>query len=515
MGLIFLFALFVRFYSFKNNIYFGFDEARDALVSQSIYTERDFKLIGPPASGDTGMFHGPAYWYLIGPVYLLFHGNLYLVSILFRLINALGIFLVFAISKKLFSERVGYLAAFLYAISFEQSQYSLYVGKESLALILWLLIMFVVASIYKNDKWVTKKGLPIIAICFGLMVQFNIIYAGFGIGLLALGILLCKEISLIPVKTWLTSGAWFIFVILTYILAELKYNFREIRSAYNLIHSGFGIMSPDESKYTLYWHKYLIMFRDNLIGLSMDIGWQRLLITAVTLSITIWLIIAAKKDKKFSILLVWMMSWVGIMLAGGHMAYYTNVGNSVSILIVFAVILEKYFRKYFWLALILSGIFVSNASMIYARRDKGLIPAIKPQPYMNLIDERKIVDGMYTTANGRGFTLRLTGIPYKIQTVWYYLLNEYGYKKYGYYPYWEHGNIAGFPGKLPTPINGTTCLRFLVREPMTGLPLELVSLDEKEENYYSTIKNWYAVGLFTVQEREAIGMKNCHNTVAK
>jgi hypothetical protein len=129
-----------------------------------------------------------------------------------------------------------------------------------------------------------------------------------------------------------------------------------------------------------------------------------------------------------------------------------------------------------------------------------------------LASERKIIDQMYTTANGRGFTLRLTGIPYKIQTVWAYLLTEYGYKKYGYLPYWEHGNIGGFPGKLPTPINGTTCLRFLVREPMTGLPQSLVDLDVKEENYYSTIVSWIGVDLFTIQERRAIG-NDCHNTV--
>lgn len=511
-GLIVLTAIFVRFYSFRNNIYFGFDEARDALVSESIYKEMDFKLIGPPATGDTGLYHGPAFWYLIGPVYLLFHGNLYLVSILFRLINVLGIFLVYGFSKKLFSEKVGFLAAFLYAISFEQSQYSLYVGKESLALILWLVIMYSAASIYKIEKWSLSMGLPLMAACFGLMLQFNIIYAGFGVALVALLILLRKELKKISSTSWLVAVVLFFLTISTYILAEIKYNFREIRSAYNLIQSGFGIMSPGQSKYSLYWDKYLIMFRDNLIGLSMDISWQRFLIIFVALSVTGWLVMSAYKEKRFSLLLLWLFSWVGIMVAGGHMAYYTNVGSSVSILIVSAVILDKYVKNSVSIILILTGIFVGNVSMIYARRNTGLIPAIKPQPYMNLIDQRRIVEDMYRIADGRGFTLRLTGIPYKIQTVWYYLLREYGYKKYGYYPYWEHGNIAGYPGKLPVPSHGTTCIRFLVREPMTGLPLDLIALDEKEEDYYSTIKDWYAVGLFTVQAREAMGMKNCHDT---
>lgn len=510
LGLIFLIALFVRFYSFRNNIYFGFDEARDALVSQSIYTQRDFKLIGPPATGETGLFHGPAFWYLIGPIYLFFQGNLFLISALFRVMNATGVFLVFGITSKLFSKRAGFIASFLYAISFEQSQYSYYIGKESVALILWLSIIYCLTAFYKKENWVKTKGLPLIAICFGLMIQFNIIYAGFGIGLMALLFVLREELKSLSLRTWLVSGSAFLVTLSTYVLAEIKYDFREIISAVRLMREGFGIMSEGESKYTLYWGKYLIMFRDNLIGLSLEVDWQRFLLVLVAICVTGWIAYKAIKERRFAILLVWLFTWTGIMMAGGHMAYYTNVGISVSILIAIAVFFDNIFRKKYLIGLLLIAIFIGNASMIYARREKGLIPAIKPQPYMNLSDEIKLIDEMYQIANGRGFTLRLTGIPYKIQTVWYYLLNEYGYKKHGYFPYWEHGNIAGFPGYLPTPINGTTCLRFLIREPMTGLPVELVALDEKEESYYSKIVNWHAVGQFTIQERESVG-KDCHN----
>ncbi len=510
--MIFTLAILVRFYSFENTIYFGFDEARDALVSQSIYTEGDFKLIGPPASGDTGLFHGPVFWYLIGPVYLFFQGNLYLVSALFRLINALGVFLVFAIAQKLFSKKVGYLAAILYAVSFEQSQYSYYVGKESIALILWLLIIYSFVSIYKNEAWAKTKGLLLVAVSFGLMIQFNIIYAGFGLGIMAIMALLFSSLKQIKIRAWLLAGTGFFLILSSYLLAEIKYGFREITTVWRLVHTGFGIMSPGESKYTLYWNKYLVMFRDNLVGLSFDDGGQKLLIAIVAVAFTVWLAWCAIKDKRFAILLIWLMTWSGIMVAGGHMAYYTNVGISVSILIGIVALLEKTGAKKYLLGAVIAGVITSNLLLIYSKRDLGLIPAIKPQPYMNLVYEREIIDLMYKTANGRGFTLRLTGIPYKIQTVWYYLLHEYGYKKYGYYPYWEHGNIEGFPGKLPAPINGTTCLRFLVREPMTGLPVSLVELDRAEENYYSTVVNQIDIGYFTYEEREAIGRKNCHDT---
>lgn len=446
LGIIFIIALVVRFCYFKQNIYFGFDEARDALVAENIYLKGDFKLIGPPASGDTGLFHGPAYWYLVGPLYVLSSGNLYVVSAIFRLINALGIFLVFAIAKKIFSKKAAYIAAFLYAISFEQSQYAIYFSKEALALICWLMIMLVVVSIYKKESRSKIWGLPIIAACFGLMIQFNIIYAGYGVGLMALFFLILPQLKQIKIKSWILAGLAFVLTLSTYIVEELKYNFREIRAAVGLMHSGFGIMSPGQSKYSLFWDKYLTMFRDNVVGLSFDINWQRIIIAIVAIIFTGWLIFNAIRDKRYAILLVWLLTWVGIMLAGGHMAYYTNVALSVSILIGVAVILDKIGNKNFLVWGILLAIVISNGLLIYGQRDMGLITSIKPQPFMNLVDERKIIDQMYTEAAGRGFTLRLTGIPYRIQTVWYYLLNEYGYKKYGYFPYWEDGNVLGYPG---------------------------------------------------------------------
>jgi len=410
----------------------------------------------------------------------------------------------------LFSKKVGYIAAFLYAVSFEQSQYAIYFSKEALALILWLIIMLTATGIYKREKWTNLVGLSIIALCFGLMLQFNIIYAGFGLGFAALFLLLFKKISKFSLKSWIMALAVFSLTISTYILAEIKYNFREIRSVINLISSGFGIMSPGESKYALYWGKYLTMFRDNIVGLSMDVGWQKLIIAAFAITFTGWLIKNAFKDRRYALLLIWLMTWVGIMLAGGHMAYYTNVGLGVSILIGVAVILDKINGKTLLFWVLLSGIVIGNFLLIYDRREKGLIHGIKPQPYVNLIYEREIIDEMYTKAQGRGFTLRLTGIPYRIQTVWYYLLREYGYEEYGYFPYWEHGNVLGYPGELPVPTHGTTCLRFLVREPMRGLPVVLIEEDQKQENLFSVVVSQREVGEFTIEERAANAV-DCHN----
>ncbi|MBS3118175.1 hypothetical protein J4417_00650, partial [Candidatus Woesearchaeota archaeon] len=64
--IIFVLALTLRFLYFPNNIYFGFDQARDAFASLEIVFG-EFRVVGPPTSVD-GWFHGPLYYYLYAPL---------------------------------------------------------------------------------------------------------------------------------------------------------------------------------------------------------------------------------------------------------------------------------------------------------------------------------------------------------------------------------------------------------------------------------------------------------------
>jgi len=132
------------------------------------------------------------------------------------------------------------------------------------------------------------------------------------------------------------------------------------------------------------------------------------------------------------------------------------------------------------------------------------------QPAMTLDDEEKVIDYMYKEADGKGFTVRNSGIPYQVPTVWAYLLDHYGAKKWGYYPFWEYGKVLGFPGELTQPTKGTTCLRYRLVEPTRGLPQSIIDRDINIENQLSVpIKEIY-MGAFLVETRRAIDPK-CHN----
>lgn len=504
--IIFIIAIIFRFYSFKESIYFSFDQARDIYISQDIYLKGDLKFMGPPISGNMGLFHGVLFWYLIGPLNILLKGNPLLISIVFRIINALGIFLVFAIAKNIFNLKIGLLSALFYAVSFEETQYSIYVGNPSLAVLSILLIFYGASWLLNKDK--KDKWSPLLMFTgASIATQFNLMYVYSFVLVFIILILFKKEALKIKLKYYLYSFFATILILSTYILIELKYGFRSIKLAFSLFQQGFGILNPNESKYSLFLQKYLLMFKDNVLGLINN----RIIILIIVSIITIWLLIKAKKDKKYALMLIWILGWIFLMILGGHMAYYTNAGLGVGVLILVSLLLEKIFKFNKFLTIVLICLIIlGNIKQIRYQSPKSLLVQFAPQVNMKLSHEYKIIDEMYQQANGNGFTVRLSGIPYTVQTVWAYLFHFYGEKKYGYLPFWETGNILGFPGTLPPPINGTTCVRFRVVEPANGLSEKIINEDLKIEEYFSIYVKQIKVGDFLLETRQAKDI-NCHN----
>ncbi len=505
--LIFLLALIVRFYAFQESIIFSFDEARDAFISTAIYTQKDLKLIGPPATGNIGLFHGPLYWYFLGPLYLAFRGSPEAVSACFRLLNAFGVFPIFIIASSLFTPFTGLLAALLYAVSYEQSQYAIYVGNPALGVLTTLMIFLGAVLIYKKKSKI-NFALPLMFVGAAVAAQLNLMFFYFYFTVVVLLLIFRKNLSLISLRSRIIAIILSFSVLSTYILAELKYSFRTVKLAISLVFSDYNIISSGWSKYQIFFNKFLMMYHDNLFGFTEN----KIILTVVAFTFTTWMIYKGTKDNRFRILLLWMFSWIFLMLLGGHMAYYTNVGNSLGIIIAASVLLSS-LKKYcsgLFFGLIIVIIVAGNFFVISRQSPQGLISDLKPQPGMKLADEKRLMDIMYQKAEGRGFTVRLTGIPYKIQTLWAYLFRYYGLKKYDYLPYWETGNTLGFPGTLPPPKTGTTCLRFLVREPMRGIPVKLVDSDVEEENLFSDITNRQEIGGFVIESRKALS-HDCHD----
>ncbi len=106
-------ALFLRLFRISSYMTFLGDEGRDALVWLRM-THGKFTLIGPTTSIGN-MYFGPFYYYLMLPFYILL-GTIG-PSVGVALFSGATTFLLWLFGRKWFSEKVGLVSAFLYAIS--------------------------------------------------------------------------------------------------------------------------------------------------------------------------------------------------------------------------------------------------------------------------------------------------------------------------------------------------------------------------------------------------------------
>ena len=502
LAAIFFLALIVRFIYFKDSVYFGYDEARDAYISQSIYLEHDLKIIGP-AANYPGLNHGPLYWYFVGPLYLIGNGNPFFVSAVFRIVNALGIFLIFFIGKKLFNTSVGIVSALLYAVSFEQTQYAMYVGNPSLA-VLSMLTIFLGAAMFFKDK--NKTGLLLLWGGAAVSTQLELILLYTFVLVVILLVILKDKLKAITVGTWIKSFFVTALLLSTFLVAELKYGFQSIKAFIALLGTGYDVLPENKNRLTLYGDMLTQLFQFNILNIHPPFIY---LLTIIVIGTLLFLVIKSR-NKALIITLVWIFGSLLILPFGSYNAFYVNVGIGSGIILGSSYLLYLLWnrsRSLFIFAFL--GVIISNLLLITKRNKDSLIVDIKAQEFMKLEDEISLINKTFETADGKGFTIRTTGMPYKVQTVWAYLYNQYGLKKYGYLPFWETEEVEGYPGKLPRPSKDSTCTRFLIREPVRGIPENLILADEREENIFSEVINEENIGHFLLQTRQANG--DCHN----
>ncbi len=73
--IIFAFEVFLRFYQIELRSPFGYDQVDNAWAAKNIIVNHWFPLVGFVAKGNTGIYIGPLYYYLISIVYFILNLN--------------------------------------------------------------------------------------------------------------------------------------------------------------------------------------------------------------------------------------------------------------------------------------------------------------------------------------------------------------------------------------------------------------------------------------------------------
>lgn len=496
--IIFFIGLFLRFLYFPNDIYFGYDQARDFYSSLSLL-QGDLKIVGPPSSFSEQIFHGPLIYYIYAPFLWLSPDNIEAVSLFLRLLNNLGIFLTFALGTVIFNRRIGILVAFFFAVSLEQTQYALFLGHPAQAVIP-VLSYFLGLSLLVFKKEI--KGLILAALSLGLTIQFHYVHTLLLFGLVTLLVLFRQQVkNCLSLKNIILAVFVFLLSISTFLISEIKYGFRLSRAGIETINKiGIGEGGSIWENLGHGWQMSQRLIKHNF-GDNTEIS---LIITAVFLGLIIWLYRDAKQRNKGLFLTVWFLSGILPYVLTKSPSYYYGAGASVSLLILAAFLLEKLWMKSrFLVILILVMLGIGNYSLVMGWNNKGPNLDMVIQPQMLLRDEYKVVDYIYQQTKGQPVSVKGLTVPLQVNTTWSYLFQGYGHDRYGYLPMWIGPIAEGYLGNLPvsTSRSDLSQTQFLIIEPTVGIREGMIEQFFEEEGYFTKVVEEEQFGQFKVQKR--------------
>ncbi|MBI4036382.1 hypothetical protein HY386_00700 [Candidatus Daviesbacteria bacterium] len=488
--IIFLLAVLSRFLYFPEDLYFAFDQARDGFKSLEV-VNGDIKIIGPPSAASDKIFAGPLIYYIFGPIYFLGNNNPEVVSAFLRVWNSLGVFLVIGIGWILFNKWVGFLAGFFYAISYEASQYSLFLSHQPMASVTVLLFYLGLALfIFKKIQW----GLTLSFLGLGLSIQFHFVYTLLMVVLILFFIIFKKHYQF-SLKHIFYAVTIFLITSSTFILAEAKFQFRFLRTFFE--GGGFKFY-PQAATYSM--KRFL---HDNILASDVLLWIVGLLLTGALIYFL------KKKEVKFPIifLMVWFLVGVSPYLLSGTNSYYYSAAANVSLLLFISYVIYYLLSTKILLALlILIAVSVNNLYLIINNNPKGVNREFIIQPGMLLTSEKLVLDYIYQKAQGRFFAVNGLTVPLGVNTTWSYLFEWYGQQKYGYLPVWGMEVALGFPGhlKVETKRSNLPDKRFTILEPTVGIRDVDIKKFFQEENFFSKVVEEKKFGTIAVQYRQRI-----------
>ncbi len=498
--LVILFTFFLLAYVLRvlflsqNVLIFGYDQARDIYHALEI-AHGHLKILGPPAS-TPGLFHGVLYYYLLVPVYLAGRGNPIVAAYWIALLNASTIFVIFylafLLTKKIFP---ALLASFLFAISFEATQYATWLANATLG-ILTVPLFYLGLWIWTKEKR-KKLGAIVCGLGLGLSVQSEIFLL---YQTVPLGIWLWFNRKKIKRDEVVYFVSTFLISVSTMILAEIKFGFRGIGGFLSLASASDSVVASRGlgDFVTLYLNQLGRVVADNIY--PGNVGYAGFFVLILLgFAIYSW---KKKKDLSWQPFLgIWILSHIMVTTVGGSSAPHLTVGIGSAVLILVAISLYNFWSKnYKKLVVIISLIIIfGNISTILRENWQGAI-IFAVQKDMLLNKQLQAVDYTYNQSSGRPFSINSLTSPLWINVVWTYLYKWYGQPKYGYVPTWHGRDQAGIIDSLSVD-NKKTNDYFLIIEPMGGIPMRYLDETIGEENVHSKLIEDKYFGELRVQKR--------------
>lgn len=498
LGIIFILAYFLRvLFLTQNSLTFGYDQARDALITQQIIGG-DFKILGPPAS-TPGLYHGVFYNYVLTPAYI-FGKNPINAAYWVALLNALTIFIVFYLTR-LMTKKTGaaLVAVLLFAVSFESTQYATWLSNPTIGV--WTIALtYLGLWIWINPTAVSglRGWAPALTgLGLGLSIQAEVFLLYLAVPVLIWLLAARQKITRQEVIKFLL----FCFLaVSTMVISEIKFGFRSIGGVLQLLSTQDALVASKSlgDFVVLYLNQLGKVLAYNIYPGNIGYGGVFVLVLIIVTFIT-W----NKREVSWKPFLIsWMLSHVAVVTVGGTSTPFLLVGIGTAVSIFVGIHLYSWWSsgKKILAGIILAIIILGNLGMIFKENPSGsTVFAI--QKDMLLAKQLQAIDYTYKEAEGAKFSINTLTSPLWINIVWAYLYNWYGQEKYGYVPQFHGQDQIGQLIALPKTEEDTK-VYFMILEPMAGIPAEYLPNTIAEEEGKSKFVKEVNFGELVVQKRE-------------
>jgi 4-amino-4-deoxy-L-arabinose transferase-like glycosyltransferase len=401
---IFICHLFFRFYNLEKWANFGYDQVNNAWAAHRIIIEGKYPLVGFEAKGNSGMYIGPLYYYLVAFVYYLTVLNPVASPIIAAITGVMSFFVIYFVSKRIFNDNVALVSCAIYTFSSFIIRTERLQGAVNFIAPVSLLIYYFLYKVITGEL----KYLPALALMTGL--SFHIHFTS-----IFYPVIILLTLPLVPrSKNIRKYILWSIPLFFTAFAGQILYYFQPGKSDSMQKYTGY---------FQTYYHglhlrRFMQLAYDAFIKFEQILGTPySYLRNTVFFYIPVFAIFYGLRDKAKNsakllyITVLWILvPWLGFATYRGEISDYY-----FSFHLYLAVIIFAYLTVWMWnrkqiitrLALIVFWMYWGTANTA----------SFMKTPDGNLLNDKKIVKQMISLGQKKEFS---EGDP---QSYWYdYLL---------------------------------------------------------------------------------------------
>lgn len=498
VGLIILLGLVLRCINLQGSVIFAYDQARDAQRVMEMVFHHDIKLVGPETD-IPGVFNGVLYYFILAPIYLMSGFDPTAVAVIFILFNLTVIYMLYELALILFNNKyIGYVAGFLWAISYEQINFAKYVSNASLMPVSTTLFFFGLALFIFRKK---NIGLILSAVGLAASIHFNFYLVYLFIFYPIFFFIYRPKLKPLPI---LISAGILTFMLLPFAIAELKWHFAMTKGLMGYFANHTKDSNGSFNPITVFWKYYeriAEMVNFTFFTFQRGIG---TFIMATLMIVGLWRL---KKIQRL-FLIVCIFSTLPLFVFNSGVLTVQVINSSVFFAYTLAVAAGLIFlleSRYKIIAIVIVMAFVAS-NFLQCYRDGFRNNTMFASFPLQTRFEKQIVDYTYQSVDKKPFSICTVSNPLFSNTIWSFMYKNYGEKKYRYLPTWagqkQFINTDYLPIDLMHEKN-----RFLIIESV-GVPdfakRATIYLEDKK----SSIVEQKNFGEFIVQKRRLYDVDN-------